>query len=182
MVRKSRVSDVNLAEKNQPSIAEADDVRPTRVRWHVMLLLLLITALTFLDRLNLSIAGKYIQDEFHLGTQIGFGVPFFASEMMLCRIAISSGACQTITKRVAEATKPEVLVDFGLHPTSSKPVRPDSRSGHVPSGTGSRVHQPPVKELRIEQKLHAPPSKIRSISSLPIRSKSSGTDICPAIS
>jgi MFS transporter, ACS family, glucarate transporter len=44
-------------------------VRPTRVRWRVMALLLVVSALTFLDRLNLSIAGKFIQDEFHLGTQ-----------------------------------------------------------------------------------------------------------------
>jgi MFS transporter, ACS family, glucarate transporter len=32
-------------------------------------MLALITALTYLDRLNLSIAGKYIQDEFAFGTQ-----------------------------------------------------------------------------------------------------------------
>jgi ACS family glucarate transporter-like MFS transporter len=44
-------------------------LRPTRVRWRVMALLLVVSALTFLDRLNLSIAGKFIQDEFHLGTQ-----------------------------------------------------------------------------------------------------------------
>lgn len=42
---------------------------PTSVRWRVMALLLVVTALTFLDRLNLSIAGKFIQDEFHLPTQ-----------------------------------------------------------------------------------------------------------------
>jgi MFS transporter, ACS family, glucarate transporter len=34
-----------------------------------MALLALVSALTFLDRLNLSIAGKFIQDEFRLGTQ-----------------------------------------------------------------------------------------------------------------
>ncbi len=33
----------------------------------------------------------------------------------------------------------------------------------------------------IQQKFHAPPPEIRSISSLPIRSKSSGTEICPAM-
>ena len=43
--------------------------RPTLVRWHVMLLLVLVSALTFVDRLNLSIAGKFIQDEFHFSTQ-----------------------------------------------------------------------------------------------------------------
>jgi MFS transporter, ACS family, glucarate transporter len=46
-----------------------ESLPPTCVRWHVMALLLVVTALTFLDRLNLSIAGKFIQDEFHLGTQ-----------------------------------------------------------------------------------------------------------------
>jgi MFS transporter, ACS family, glucarate transporter len=43
--------------------------RPTLVRWHVMSLLVLVSALTFVDRLNLSIAGKFIQDEFHFSTQ-----------------------------------------------------------------------------------------------------------------
>ena len=41
----------------------------SHVRWHVMALLLVVTALTFLDRLNLSIAGKSIEDEFAIGTQ-----------------------------------------------------------------------------------------------------------------
>ena len=43
--------------------------RPTRVRWHVMGLLSLITALTYLDRLNLGIAGHYIESEFSFSTQ-----------------------------------------------------------------------------------------------------------------
>ncbi len=34
-----------------------------------MALLVIVSALTFLDRLNLSIAGKFIQEEFHLSTQ-----------------------------------------------------------------------------------------------------------------
>jgi ACS family glucarate transporter-like MFS transporter len=37
---------------------------PTRVRWHIIALLAVIAGLTYLDRLNLSIAGKHIQDEF----------------------------------------------------------------------------------------------------------------------
>jgi len=44
-------------------------LRPTRVRWQMVALVTLITALTYLDRLNLSIAGKYIQDEFGFSTQ-----------------------------------------------------------------------------------------------------------------
>lgn len=43
-------------------------ISPTRVRWHIIGLLAVISALTYLDRLNLSIAGKYIQDEFALTT------------------------------------------------------------------------------------------------------------------
>jgi len=42
---------------------------PTRVRWRIIAWLLIISALTYLDRLNLSIAGKYIQDEYGFSTQ-----------------------------------------------------------------------------------------------------------------
>lgn len=38
--------------------------QPTRVRWHILVLLAVIAALTYIDRLNLGIAGKHIQDEF----------------------------------------------------------------------------------------------------------------------
>ena len=44
-------------------------VRPSKVRWQVIATLALIAALTYLDRLNLSIAGKYIQDEFAFDTR-----------------------------------------------------------------------------------------------------------------
>ncbi|HKW67709.1 MAG TPA: MFS transporter, partial [Terriglobales bacterium] len=36
----------------------------TSVRWYIMSLVVATSILTYLDRLNLSIAGKYIQDEF----------------------------------------------------------------------------------------------------------------------
>ena len=39
------------------------------MRWHILLLLGVIAALTYLDRLNLSIAGKHIQDEFAFSTE-----------------------------------------------------------------------------------------------------------------
>ncbi len=52
----------------------ADGVRPTRVRWHIVGLLTVITALTYVDRLNLSIAGKYMQDEFGFSTQTMAGI------------------------------------------------------------------------------------------------------------
>ena len=41
----------------------------SHVRWHILLLLGVIAALTYLDRLNLSIAGKHIQDEFAFSTE-----------------------------------------------------------------------------------------------------------------
>ena len=44
-------------------------LRPTNVRWHMVGLLTVIAALTYLDRVNLSIAGKYIQDEFSFSTE-----------------------------------------------------------------------------------------------------------------
>lgn len=43
--------------------------RPTNVRWRIVGLLCLITALTYLDRLNMGIAGKYIQDEYRISTE-----------------------------------------------------------------------------------------------------------------
>jgi len=42
---------------------------PTRIRWRIVALLMAITALTYVDRMNMGIAGKYIQDEFTLNTQ-----------------------------------------------------------------------------------------------------------------
>jgi len=41
----------------------------THVRWHILALLGLIAALSYLDRLNLGIAGKHIQDEFAFSTE-----------------------------------------------------------------------------------------------------------------
>jgi ACS family glucarate transporter-like MFS transporter len=41
-------------------------LRPTAVRWQMMALVTVTTILTYLDRLNLSIAGHYIQNEFSL--------------------------------------------------------------------------------------------------------------------
>ena len=47
----------------------APGIQPTRVRWKIVSLLTLITALTYLDRMNMGIAGKFIQDEFAFDTQ-----------------------------------------------------------------------------------------------------------------
>jgi MFS transporter, ACS family, glucarate transporter len=43
--------------------------RPTKVRWGILACIVMVTVLTYLDRLNLSIAGKYIQDELALDTR-----------------------------------------------------------------------------------------------------------------
>jgi MFS transporter, ACS family, glucarate transporter len=43
--------------------------RATWVRWRIMGCVALVVMLTYLDRLNISIAGKYIQDEFRLSAQ-----------------------------------------------------------------------------------------------------------------
>ena len=42
---------------------------PSRVRWNVLALLLIVIALTFLDRLNLSIAAQSIEREFAINTK-----------------------------------------------------------------------------------------------------------------
>jgi ACS family glucarate transporter-like MFS transporter len=43
--------------------------RPTRVRWRIMIIVILTLAVATLGRLNLGILAKYIQDEFAFGTQ-----------------------------------------------------------------------------------------------------------------
>jgi ACS family glucarate transporter-like MFS transporter len=42
---------------------------PTHVRWKIVLMLTAISALTYIDRLNLQVAGKYIQDEYGFNTE-----------------------------------------------------------------------------------------------------------------
>jgi ACS family glucarate transporter-like MFS transporter len=47
-------------------------LRATRVRWRIAGLLLLVVTLTFIDRFNMNVAAKYIQQEFGLSNvQIG---------------------------------------------------------------------------------------------------------------
>jgi MFS transporter, ACS family, glucarate transporter len=66
----TRMIDSDDSPQTSSRIVVAGELsRPTRVRWHVMALLVIVSALTFLDRLNLSIAGKFIQDEFHFPNQ-----------------------------------------------------------------------------------------------------------------
>lgn len=56
-----------LTAKSEPGAAAP--VRATWVRWRIMGCIALVVMLTYLDRLNISIAGKYIQDEFSLSAQ-----------------------------------------------------------------------------------------------------------------
>ena len=74
---------------NTPQITAPASSRekPTHVRWNMVALLTLITALTYLDRLNLSIAGKYIQDEFQFSNQaMGWILSAFVWGYALCQI------------------------------------------------------------------------------------------------
>ncbi len=50
---------------------------PSRVRWRIIALIFLVYVLMFFDRVNISIAAKFIMPEYHL-TQIEFGVIFSA--------------------------------------------------------------------------------------------------------
>lgn len=60
----------NRSAKFRPDIFFlAREVRPTRIRWRVVALLATIAALTYIDRLNLSIAGTYVQEEFAFSTE-----------------------------------------------------------------------------------------------------------------
>src|SRR5437588_4027767 len=54
---------------NISSSTDSAAKKPTRVRWAIMACVVMITTLTYLDRLNLGIAGKYIQDELSFSTQ-----------------------------------------------------------------------------------------------------------------
>jgi ACS family glucarate transporter-like MFS transporter len=44
--------------------------KPTKVRWAIMACIVMVTTLTIMDRLNLGISGKFIQDELMLSTQM----------------------------------------------------------------------------------------------------------------
>jgi ACS family glucarate transporter-like MFS transporter len=67
--------------------AEARGVPPTHVRWVMVGMLTAITALTYVDRLNLGMAGNYIQSEFHLSTQtMGWVLSAFVLGYALCQI------------------------------------------------------------------------------------------------
>jgi hypothetical protein len=41
--------------------------KPTAIRWRLYALLLMVVTLTFIDRFNMNVAAKYIQQEFYGG-------------------------------------------------------------------------------------------------------------------
>src|SRR5947209_19045350 len=51
------------------TIATRTTSHATHVRWGILACIVMVTVLTYLDRLNLGIAGKYIQDELSFSTQ-----------------------------------------------------------------------------------------------------------------
>ena len=69
---KNRLED----ERSQPGGLD-QPVAATHVRWVVMSIVMAIMAVTALNRLNLSIAGKYIEEEFSFNT-ISMGKVFGA--------------------------------------------------------------------------------------------------------
>jgi MFS transporter, ACS family, glucarate transporter len=57
--------------------APGKSLRPTQIRWRIMAIVMAIMAVTALNRLNLSIAGKAIEEEFSF-TTVTMGVVFSA--------------------------------------------------------------------------------------------------------
>jgi ACS family glucarate transporter-like MFS transporter len=75
------------SDSNPITVVKGILTRPTRVRWYVMGCITLVTVLNYLDRLNFSIAGKYIQDELSLGTQtMGWVFSSFLLGYALCQV------------------------------------------------------------------------------------------------
>src|ERR1700738_415572 len=58
----------NLTEGVAPAKTQTARDRATNVRWRVLVIIMFIMAVTALNRLNLSIAGKYIEEEFSFDT------------------------------------------------------------------------------------------------------------------
>jgi MFS transporter, ACS family, glucarate transporter len=73
--------------KTQGGTADARSLPPTHMRWVMVGMVTAITALTYVDRLNLSMAGNYIQRDYHLSTQtMGWVLSAFVLGYALCQI------------------------------------------------------------------------------------------------
>lgn len=66
-----------MSQPSDVSVVRAPAGNPTAVRWRIMGIVMAIMAVTALNRLNLSIAGKYIAEEFSFST-ISMGLVFSA--------------------------------------------------------------------------------------------------------
>ena len=64
--------------------------QPTRIRWLVIFLIFLIYVLMFIDRVNISIAAKYIMPEYGL-TEIQIGWIFSAFVLGYALVQIPGG-------------------------------------------------------------------------------------------
>lgn len=71
MTTTSRTEDLKSLDR------EVHATRPSRVRWHMMAIVMAIMAVTALNRLNLSIAGKLIEEQFNFNT-VAMGTVFSA--------------------------------------------------------------------------------------------------------
>ena len=78
---------MSLADSDVATRAKSMFLQPTRARWYVMGCITLVTILNYLDRLNFSIAGKYIQDELSLSTQtMGWVFSSFLLGYAICQV------------------------------------------------------------------------------------------------
>jgi sugar phosphate permease len=74
------------------TIATSED-RATRVRWKILSLIAFTLAVTALNRLNLSIAGKSIEEEFSFDTiAMGGATPCFRFPGEISATALALGA------------------------------------------------------------------------------------------
>ena len=103
--------------------------RPTRVRWRTMLIVAIVGMLTYLDRLNLSIAGKYIQDEFSFNTQtMGWILSAFSLGYAACQIPAGWASDRYGPRKLQAAA----MVWWSVF-TASTAVAPALRLGAWPS-------------------------------------------------
>jgi len=80
--------------------------KPTRVRWFLVFWLFVLSAVSYLDRVNFSIASVSISDSFHL-TDVQLGPVFSA-------FVVGYALFQTIGGRLAERFGPRIVLTAGV--------------------------------------------------------------------
>src|SRR5438270_9865897 len=78
----------------------------TRVRWFLVFWLFVLSAVSYLDRVNISIAGPSIRSEFHL-TQVQLGSVFLA-------FSLGYTLFQTLGGWLADRLGPRVVLTAGV--------------------------------------------------------------------